>query len=129
MSDFDTLIDRNQNNESPSATKTLPLYIEGDDGELIDVTATPTKNNQDLPQDATQCSTSPGDIAESLFYLKDNIAVIATQVKQALEEHQPEEWGVEFNVGFKAEGGIPFIAKGEANSALKITAKWKKSEA
>ena len=29
-------------------------------------------------------------------------------------------------MGFKGETGLPFIARGEANGAVKVTAKWTK---
>ena len=122
MNEFDKLTRKHQ---ATAIEQHFPLIIEGDNGEKIKIDVRPKAEATDLPAGAKLRST-PMDIAESLLHLKDNIAVIAEQVKQALAEHQPEEWGVEFHIGFKAEGGIPFIAKGEANSALKISAKWKK---
>ncbi|WP_028886245.1 CU044_2847 family protein [Teredinibacter turnerae] len=113
-------------NSSVLKTEHFPLVFEGENGETFEVEVTPKLSTPDLPQGADLVST-PMDIAEGLLHLKDNITVIAEQVKQALSEHQPSEWGVEFNIGFKAEGKIPFIAKGEANSALKISAKWTKN--
>lgn len=122
MDDFEKLVSQNSLGRKSQHS---PLVIEGDNGETFTIDVNPAPEAPDLTADAELVST-PRDVAESLFQLKDNIAVIAIQVKEALSEHQPSEWGVEFNIGFKAEGKIPFIAKGEANSALKISAKWTK---
>lgn len=122
MTDFDDLID---NSSAPKSTQKYELRIQGDNGEEIVIKPNYSHKPSDLPEDAELTST-PGDMVESFLQLKDNISVITEQVRQALAEHQPEEWGVEFSVGFKGKAGIPIIAQGEANGALKITAKWKK---
>jgi hypothetical protein len=31
---------------------------------------------------------------------------------------------MEITLGFKGETGVPFVAKGEANAAVKVIAKW-----
>lgn len=106
-----------------TSTKHYPLMIEGDEG-IVEIEVTAKKTATDLPEGSVQTST-PLDVAENLLRLKDHITVISEQVKAALADNPPEEWGVEFNIGFKTEGGIPFFAKGEANSTLKVSAKWK----
>lgn len=70
----------------------------------------------------TSASKKLADLAETL---RDLIGAVTTPVQSALESSKPEEWSLEFNIGFKAETGLPFIAKGEANAAVKVTAKWK----
>lgn len=45
-------------------------------------------------------------------------------VKSGLDEAKPKEWTLEINLGFKGKAGIPFITEGEANGAVKVTAKW-----
>lgn len=122
MTDFEALLDKNKSSKS---TQKYPIVIQGDNGEDITISPQSTKQPTDLPGGAELTSTQ-SDMVESFLQLKDNISVITEQVKQALADHQPEEWGVEFSVGFKGKAGIPIIAQGEANGALKITAKWKK---
>lgn len=122
MTDLNNLIDKPSSSES---TQKYPIVIQGDNGEDIEIKPNSSNKPSDLPEGAELTST-PSDMVESFLQLKDNISVITEQVRQALAEHQPEEWGVEFSVGFKGKAGIPIIAQGEANGALKITAKWKK---
>jgi hypothetical protein len=45
---------------------------------------------------------------------------------KALSKNMPAEWSIEINIGFKGKAGIPFVAEGEANGAVKVTAKWVK---
>ncbi len=104
----------------------FPLIFETD-GEDVEVTIESTQKPADLPPGATP-TTSTQDILDAMAMMKENIGVLATQVKEALQEHKPDEWSVEFNVGFKGKANIiPLIVQGEANSALKIHVKWKNS--
>jgi hypothetical protein len=64
-----------------------------------------------------------GDLADSI---RDLVEVVTAPARAAFEGSQAEEWAIELNIGFKGETGLPFVAKGEANAAVKITAKWKK---
>lgn len=66
---------------------------------------------------------SGGDVAERI---RDLVGVLTAPVRAAFEGSGAEEWSLEVNFGFKGETGVPFIAKGEANAAVKVTAKWKK---
>jgi len=56
--------------------------------------------------------------------LRNLIGAVTRPVREALAEAQPKEWTVELSLGFKGEAGIPCLTKGEANAAVKITAKW-----
>jgi len=106
--------------------KDYPLCIETEDGD-IDFSVEKSGEYRDAPGGSTLV-TSSTDIAENMVMLKDTISVVALQVKEAFIEHKPDEWAVEFNIGFKGKAGIPFVASGEASSALKITAKWHKDD-
>ncbi len=55
--------------------------------------------------------------------LSSTLSTVIGQVKQALESYQPDEVKVELTLGFKAEIGV-FVASGEANAQIKISAKW-----
>ena len=35
---------------------------------------------------------------------------------------------VEVNLGFKGKTGLPFVAEGEANGAVKVSATWKRQQ-
>ena len=52
------------------------------------------------------------------------ISALVTTVRAALYKAEPDEWTIEINLGFKANGGIPFITDGESHGAIKVTARW-----
>lgn len=54
------------------------------------------------------------------------LQVITVPVQAALETAGAAEWSIEISIGFKGETGVPFLASGEANAALKVIAKWTK---
>lgn len=58
--------------------------------------------------------------------LQNLLAAVTGPIKQALDANAPETWSIELSLGFKADGGVPFLAKGEANAAVKLSATWKK---
>jgi hypothetical protein len=87
--------------------------------------ASATARTADLPPGAEPTGIKE-DIADALAQLRSNIQVIANQVHQALKDHKPQEWSLEFSIGFKGKANpLPFILQGEANSAIKVTATWK----
>lgn len=55
------------------------------------------------------------------------LQALAKSVQEAFTAAAPNEWGIEVTLGFKGETGVPFLAKGEANGALKVSAKWTKA--
>jgi hypothetical protein len=59
--------------------------------------------------------------------VRETINALAMTVKQALDKADPSEWSLEVTLGFKGKAGIPFVTEGEANGAVKVTAKWKRS--
>ena len=54
------------------------------------------------------------------------LGVLTRPVQRALASTGAEEWTLEVSMGFKGGAGVPFIANGEANGAVKVTAKWRK---
>lgn len=59
--------------------------------------------------------------------VKSTISALAKTVNEALSNAPPTEWTIEVNIGFKGKAGIPFVTEGEANGAVKVTAKWVRS--
>jgi hypothetical protein len=50
-------------------------------------------------------------------------------VHASLKAANPDEWSVEMNIGFKGKATpIPYIASGELDGGIKITATWKKDK-
>lgn len=58
--------------------------------------------------------------------ISDLVGVLTAPVRRSLETAGAAEWTMEITLGFKGETGVPFVAKGEANAAVKVTAKWAK---
>ncbi len=68
------------------------------------------------------------DTIDALLSLQQNIKTLAETVHASFQAHQPEEWSLELNIGFKGKTSpIPVILSGEASGAIKVTAKWKKT--
>jgi hypothetical protein len=65
-------------------------------------------------------------LAEAGERVRTTLSALATTVRDALNQAEPEEWTLEIHLGFKANGGIPFITEGKVNGAVKVIATWKK---
>jgi hypothetical protein len=92
---------------------------------LVEVVELPVEGREGPSErfENTSVREKVGDLADSI---RDLVEVVTAPARAAFEGSQAEEWAIELNIGFKGESGLPFIAKGEANAAVKITAKWKK---
>ena len=61
--------------------------------------------------------------------LRQSLSSIFETVAESVKEKQPDEWGVEVNIGFKGKTNpIPVILSGEANASIKVHAKWTKDK-
>ena len=61
--------------------------------------------------------------------LRQNLSGIFETVAESVKAKQPDEWGVEVNIGFKGKTNpVPVILSGEANAAIKVHAKWTKEK-
>ncbi|CAK8713233.1 hypothetical protein KKHLCK_02270 [Candidatus Electrothrix laxa] len=61
--------------------------------------------------------------------LRQSLSSIFETVAESVKEKQPDEWGVEVNIGFKGKTNpIPVILSGEANASIKVHAKWSKDK-
>lgn len=61
--------------------------------------------------------------------MSDLVSSVVGSVDKGMGAVKPDEWSIEFTVGYKVEKElkIPFISgKGEASGGIKITAKWNK---
>jgi hypothetical protein len=76
--------------------------------------------------DARFLNTSAGGALNAV--LNANIAqtlqTLITPVYESLKAMAPDEANVEVSLGFGVKGDL-FVAKGEGNAALKVSAKWK----
>jgi len=102
------------------------LYVEAESVELPRV-ASSADSAHGLPAGAEP--TGPVDDAiDSLKELRGSIAGLADAVYDSLAENPPDEWSLELSFGFKGKAAIPVLLSGEANSGLKLTAKWKRRD-
>ncbi len=94
---------------------------------LVEVTDLPVEG-QPVTREADRFeNTSANDKVDDLAgHIENLVAVLSKPVLAAFKGSGAEEWTLEVNLGFKGETGVPFVAKGEANAAVKVTAKWKK---
>ena len=60
--------------------------------------------------------------------VRDVIAALAESVKAGMAHLSPDEWKLEISLGFKAQSNIPFIAAGEGNGSVKVSATWKRAQ-
>lgn len=96
------------------------IYIEVTEAELEQ----PATGEQGLPE-GFEYSSAKDRIVAAGDAVRDTIAALAETVHQGISSLKPEEWTLEVNLGFKGKAGIPFVSEGEANGAVKVTAKWK----
>lgn len=74
-----------------------------------------------LPATNVSRAETLGDVAAQI---ESTLHGLLTPIAQALAKAEPKEWAVELSLGFKGGAGIPFVVNGEANGAVKVTAKW-----
>lgn len=83
--------------------------------------------NVPLRADAVETSKLTDRITGTADSLRDSLRGVLKVVHAAMQDHEPDEWGVEVTIGFKGTANpIPVFVSGEANAALKVHAKWKK---
>ena len=89
----------------------------------------------DIEQESSEHGGSSGDyeytsavseLMDAGERIRSTISALASTVHQALSSAQAAEWTLEINIGFKGKAGIPFVTEGEANGAVKVSAKWKR---
>jgi Trypsin-co-occurring domain 1 len=89
----------------------------------VEVEGTPTAASAGLVERGGGPVEAVRDMGQDLQNL---LAAVTGPIKQALDANAPDTWSIELSLGFKADGGVPFLAKGEANAAVKLSATWKK---
>ena len=102
------------------------VYIEVTEAQVEPGLVPPTASGPGLPSHMEYSSlqdkmVSAGDA------VRDTIAALAETVHQGIAHLAPDEWKMEVTLGFKGETGIPYVAEGEANGAVKVSVTWKPS--
>ena len=106
--------------------KIQPLKF-GEQTIYIEVSDVNEFGKADAEKDRFEQVNAIDEIKESGSQVHGTIKALSETVQSALADAQPNEWSLEINLGFKGKSGIPFIAEGEANGSVKVTAKWNKS--
>ena len=65
------------------------------------------------------------DLVEAAGRIKSTLSAVLSPIQEAGKGFTVSEWTVELSFGFKGGAGIPFLVNGEANGAIKVSAKWK----
>ena len=101
------------------------------DGETIYIEVTDVEQTLSEQQNKNQRGyeeiSTEGGLTSAGEQVRSTIRALASTVRQALSDAQPNEWTLEINLGFNSKIGIPFVTEGEANGAVKVTAKWTRS--
>lgn len=67
-------------------------------------------------------------VIKNLDKVLNGIKTFSRQIKEVIKDAEPDEFKVEFSVGFSLKSSelIAVIANADVNSALKVTITWKK---
>lgn len=106
--------------------RTIEAFKFGDETIFIEVSDVQRQRLDGQDDDGLEDVNALDDIVDAAEQIRGTIKALAKTVQTALVESQPKEWTLEINLGFKGSAGIPFLAEGEANGAVKVTAKWQK---
>ncbi|MCJ7600217.1 MAG: hypothetical protein MUO63_01800 [Desulfobulbaceae bacterium] len=101
------------------------LFVETEDVEIPAAPALAATGRR-LPEGAEEVGAKEM-VKDAVQLLHDTLKPVAEAIHEAFVKAQPEEWGMELNIGFKGKANpIPVIVSGEASVAIKIRASWKK---
>ena len=65
------------------------------------------------------------DAVEAARRMETTLRAVLEPIQRAGKGLGVNEFTVELSFGFKGGAGIPFVVNGEANGAVKVSAKWK----
>ena len=81
----------------------------------------------DLRESATPTGVTER-VTEAVADAADTLQAVVGAIERGLDGLGPKEWTVEVSIGFAGEKKIPYLAKGSANSGIKVSAKWVKDD-
>lgn len=111
----------------PIQTADGVIYVQIADATPV---AAPRARQGTAMPDGAEATSAQTLVTDTLTLVRQQITTVSTLVAQAFDKSAPDEWSVEISIGFKGKATpVPFLASGEADAALKIVAKWKKSSA
>jgi len=86
-------------------------------------TVDPANRRGNVPMENVSVASSLVDVAQRITA---TVGGVVRPVAEAMKAIDAEEWTVEMSFGFKGGAAIPFVVNGEANGAVKVSAKWKR---
>ncbi|MCM8595749.1 CU044_2847 family protein [Accumulibacter sp.] len=101
-----------------------PIWVEVAEVNVVPVRGGAARDERFAPTTATSAVTD--ELAR--VDLSATLAAVVGPVRAALDRFTPDEVTLELALGLKAEVGV-FVAKGEANAQVRISAKWKPAPA
>jgi hypothetical protein len=103
------------------------MYVEMEEADLAEISG--FKPAMGLPEGAEPTGAGVDKAIDTLQVLKHTLDSAISIVYEGIKTHQPDEWTLELNIGFKGKAQpIPVILSGESEVAMKVIAKWKKPE-
>ena len=105
-------------------TRTIQALKIGDQTIYVEVSEVDQQSAAGVEDDGLEDVNALDDVVDAAASIRGAVSSLCETIQAALAENPPKEWTLELNLGFKGKGGIPFLAEGEANGAVKITAKW-----
>ena len=104
------------------------IYVEMQEAELPETLGLQPKM-PGLPDGAEFTSALTEKAIDTMRTLKNTLQSTIGSVHEGIKKHSPNEWTLELSIGFKGKTNpIPVIVSGETDVALKVTAKWVKTE-
>jgi len=102
------------------------IWIEVEQIDIIFPESDKVGHPSDLRESAKPVSAAVDYIKEKASTVGEILEAVVSEVDNSTKQLRPDEWSVELSLGFAGENSIPYIAKGEINSSVKVIAKWKK---
>lgn len=87
-------------------------------------------SNVEIENNAKKNDLSPVSVSNKIEEVADSLNSLIDKVSSSVlqgifsNKNKPSKIGVEFNVELSAEGGLWFIAKGEAKTGLTVSLEW-----
>jgi len=102
------------------------IYVEMEEIDLHD-SANYEFINTELP-DGAELTDATSKVLDTMRMLKNTLGAVANTVYEGVKDTYPDEWELEFNIGFKGKiNPVPVLLSGESDASIKVVAKWSKT--
>lgn len=103
------------------------VTVDGLDGPMVIevVPAEPADIDETLFPAGSEKIGSMEQVANALGRTQSIIDSAAAVSAETLRQHRPDEFSLEFKIGFAGDAAIPFLASAKADAALTVKIVWK----